>query len=60
MNLDLEQAIRPASDDARPAALKQTSLNAATAFEMVRVNKWHGEFHVQSDLNLKVSRRFRS
>ena len=39
---------------ARPAALKQTSLNTATAVEMIGVNKWYGEFHVLRDINLKV------
>ena len=42
--------------DSRPAALKQTSLNTATAVEMIGVNKWYGEFHVLRDINLKVSR----
>jgi general L-amino acid transport system ATP-binding protein len=41
---------------ARPAALKQTSLNTATAVEMIGVNKWYGEFHVLRDINLKVGR----
>jgi general L-amino acid transport system ATP-binding protein len=40
----------------RPAALKQTALNTATAVEMIGVNKWYGEFHVLRDVNLKVSR----
>ena len=40
--------------DARPAALKQTSLNTATAVEMIGVNKWYGEFHVLRDINLDV------
>ena len=40
----------------RPAALKQTALNTATAVEMIGVNKWYGEFHVLRDINLKVSR----
>lgn len=40
----------------RPAALKVTSLNTATAVEMIGVNKWYGEFHVLRDINLKVSR----
>ncbi len=40
----------------RPAALKQTALNTATAVEMIAVNKWYGEFHVLRDINLKVSR----
>ncbi|PZR85774.1 MAG: ABC transporter ATP-binding protein, partial [Stutzerimonas stutzeri] len=40
----------------RPAALKSTSLNTATAVEMIGVNKWYGEFHVLRDINLKVSR----
>ena len=40
----------------RPAALKQTSQNTATADEMIGVNKWYGEFHVLRDINLKVSR----
>ena len=40
----------------RPAALKPTSLNTATAVEMIGVNKWYGEFHVLRDVNLKVSR----
>jgi len=42
--------------DTRPAALKPTSLNTATAVEMTGVNKWYGEFHVLRDINLKVSR----
>ncbi|PTM42864.1 general L-amino acid ABC transporter ATP-binding protein [Bosea sp. 124] len=42
--------------DTRPAALKATALNTATAVEMVGVNKWYGEFHVLRDINLKVSR----
>ncbi len=42
--------------DTRPAALKPTSLNTATAVEMIGVNKWYGEFHVLRDINLKVSR----
>ncbi|WP_293801819.1 ATP-binding cassette domain-containing protein, partial [uncultured Bosea sp.] len=42
--------------DTRPAALKQTSLNTATAVEMIGVNKWYGEFHVLRDINLKVGR----
>ncbi|MGO4406521.1 amino acid ABC transporter ATP-binding protein, partial [Bosea sp. RAF48] len=42
--------------DTRPAALKQTSLNTATAVEMIGVNKWYGEFHVLRDINLKVQR----
>ncbi|MGE7007464.1 amino acid ABC transporter ATP-binding protein, partial [Sphingomonas sp. NPDC049708] len=40
----------------RPTALKQTSLNTATAVEMIGVNKWYGEFHVLRDINLKVER----
>jgi general L-amino acid transport system ATP-binding protein len=40
----------------RPAALKPTALNTATAVEMIGVNKWYGEFHVLRDVNLKVSR----
>ncbi|MCP4738119.1 MAG: amino acid ABC transporter ATP-binding protein, partial [Bosea sp.] len=42
--------------DTRPAALKPTSLNTATAVEMTSVNKWYGEFHVLRDINLKVER----
>jgi len=42
--------------ETRPAALKPTSLNTATAVEMTGVNKWYGEFHVLRDINLKVSR----
>ena len=56
MSSIVQQAIRPASGDARPVALKQTSLNTATAVEMIGVNKWYGEFHVLRDINLKVSR----
>ena len=35
---------------------RQTTLNTPTAVEMVRVNKWYGEFHVLRDINLKVER----
>jgi len=40
-----------------PAAQREpTSLNTATAVEMIGVNKWYGEFHVLRDVNLKVGR----
>ncbi|MGL5362487.1 MAG: amino acid ABC transporter ATP-binding protein, partial [Bosea sp. (in: a-proteobacteria)] len=38
--------------DTKPAALKTTQLNTATAVEMIGVNKWYGDFHVLRDINL--------
>lgn len=39
MNSTEQQAAKPASRDARPIALKPTSLKTATAVEMIGVNK---------------------
>jgi general L-amino acid transport system ATP-binding protein len=41
---------------ASPSALTSSSLETATAVEMIGVDKWFGEFHVLRDVNLKVSR----
>ncbi len=34
--------------------LKPAKLKTATAVELVRVNKWYGDFHVLRDIDLKV------
>jgi general L-amino acid transport system ATP-binding protein len=45
----------PMTNTARAAALlKPTKLNTPVAVEIVRMNKWYGDFHVLRDINLKV------
>jgi general L-amino acid transport system ATP-binding protein len=39
---------------ANPAALKPAKLNTQMAVEIVRMNKWYGDFHVLRDIDLKV------
>jgi general L-amino acid transport system ATP-binding protein len=39
-----------------PPVLKSSSLNTATAVELIGVDKWFGQFHVLRDVSLKVSR----
>jgi general L-amino acid transport system ATP-binding protein len=46
----------PATAAASPSALTSSSLETATAVEMIGVDKWFGEFHVLRDVNLKVLR----
>jgi general L-amino acid transport system ATP-binding protein len=36
------------------APLKPTKVNTPTAVEIVRMNKWYGDFHVLRDIDLKV------
>jgi general L-amino acid transport system ATP-binding protein len=44
------------STETKPLGLKPAKLNHETAIEIVKMNKWYGDFHVLRDINLIVRR----